>query len=180
MPYRDALMARRGRFHRRGRKVVVPLRLSLGPPSVVATSSVVAASCEDVMIRPTVVRSRVGAASWPTVGRPTATAWSAVRPRGGPGRVVLAVVALAVVMVLTLGRVIPCRSILVSVQKRNLQQQMEGKGSANALWSVLFAHMTTSSISVLSSVVRSHLWRTVLLRTTMVVFSIFKLQMSMT
>jgi hypothetical protein len=91
-----------------------------------------------------------------------------------------AVVPLAVMMVLTLGREVLCRSRLVSVQNRNLQQQMEGKGSANALWSVLFAQMTSSPITVLSSVVRSHPWRNVLLRTTMLVFSIFKLQMSMT
>jgi hypothetical protein len=57
---------------------------------------------------------------------------------------------------------------------------MKEKGSANALWSALFAQMIITPTSAPFSVVRSRLLRIVPHQTTMEDFSVFKKQMSMT
>jgi hypothetical protein len=57
---------------------------------------------------------------------------------------------------------------------------MEEKGSAVALWHVLFAQMTITPTSALFSVIQSRPLPTVPLLTAMEYFSTFKQQMSMT
>jgi hypothetical protein len=109
-----------------------------------------------------------------------ATAWSAVRPRVAPGLAVAGAVVLASTMVE--GRRVPVlyRSSLLTLQRRKSGLQMEEKGSAVALWRVLFSQTTITPTSAIFSVVQSRPLRTVPLQTTMEDFSTFKQQMSMT
>jgi hypothetical protein len=112
--------------------------------------------------------------------RATATTWSTVRPRVAPGLAVARAVVLAATMVE--GRKVPVlyKSSLLTLQRRKSGLQMEEKGSAVALWHVLFAQMIITPTSALFSVIQSRPLRTVPLRTTMEYFSTFKQQMSMT
>jgi hypothetical protein len=119
---------------------------------------------------------------------------SAVQLRKVPGRAVFAVVVLGTTLLVeertalvpsesshavVVARILSPTPLMLG-QRWKLPLQMGEKESGNERWSVSFARLTTTPISALSSVVRSRPWRTVLLRTTMVVFSIFRLQMSMT
>jgi hypothetical protein len=119
---------------------------------------------------------------------------SAVQLRKVPGRAVFAVAVLGTTLLVeertapvpsesshavVVARILSPTPLMLG-QRRKLQLQMGEKESGNERWSVSFAQLTTTPISALSFVVRSRPWHTVLLWTTMVVFSIFRLQMSMT
>jgi hypothetical protein len=85
----------------------------------------------------------------------TVTTWSAVHPRVAPALAMAVAGAAVLTATVVERRIVPIlyRSNLLTLQRRKSGLQMEQKGSASALWRVLFAQMTTSPISVLSSVV---------------------------